>query len=184
MTQASLRVAGALWGLDPVLAHRRHYPAVDWKVSFSQYTTSLDPWFRDNVAPDWPEMRLRLMKTLGREAEVRRSSSSWGSTRFRRKRILLDAAEILRESYLRQNAFSPVDGACPPGKQYMMLKVIFAYFDHLKASLARGAVLEGLLSHPLRREVLSAPERPVEGFDEWARETIGRLSSSGAGEGS
>lgn len=185
VTQASLRVAGALWGLDPVLAHRRHYPAVDWKVSFSQYTTSLDPWFRDNVAPDWPEMRLRLMKTLGREAEVQEIVQLVGIDAIpEEERILLDAAEILRESYLRQNAFSPVDGACPPEKQYMMLKVIFAYFDHLKASLARGAVLEGLLSHPLRREVLSAPERPVEGFDEWARETIGRLSSSGAGEGS
>ncbi len=185
VTQASLRVAGALWGLDPALAHRRHYPAVDWKVSFSQYTTSLDPWFRENAAPDWPETRARLMRTLEREAEVQEIVQLVGIDAIpEEERILLDAAEILRESYLRQNAFSPVDGTCPPAKQSMMLKVIFAYFDHLKAALAGGAVLEDLLVHPLRREVLSAPERPVDGFEEWAGEITRRLSSSGPGEGS
>ncbi len=185
VTQASLRVAGALWGLDLALAHRRHYPAVDWKVSFSQYTTSLDPWFRENAAPDWPETRARLMRTLEREAEVQEIVQLVGIDAIpEEERILLDAAEILRESYLRQNAFSPVDGTCPPAKQSMMLKVIFAYFDHLKAALAGGAVLEDLLVHPLRREVLSAPERPVDGFEEWAGEITRRLSSSGPGEGS
>ncbi|NGZ59338.1 MAG: V-type ATP synthase subunit A, partial [Nitrospira sp. LK265] len=70
VTQGSMQITGGLWALDSDLAHRRHFPAIDWKRSFSLYTHSLDPWFQAQVASDWPQLRTELAALLQKEEEL------------------------------------------------------------------------------------------------------------------
>ncbi len=107
VTQSSLRVAGALWALDTELAHRRHFPAIDWKRSYSLYLGLLDDWYRKNVAEDWPEVRQELMGLLQKEEELQEIVQLVGIDAIQdQERIILEVSRMVREEFIRQNSFS------------------------------------------------------------------------------
>ena len=75
VTQSSMRIAGALWALDADLAHRRHFPAVNWMRSFSLYIQYLQEWYKENIAEDWSRLRHELMLLLQKRRSFQRLSS-------------------------------------------------------------------------------------------------------------
>lgn len=179
VTQSALRVAGALWALDPLLSHRRHYPAIDWKTSYSLYTEALDGWFQKEVADDWPALRGQLAALLQREEALREVVQLVGLDALQDpERITLDACRLLRDLFLRQSAFSKVDAACPPEKQVGMLRILITYHAFCRARLDKGERLDLILADPLREKLLRLPEIPAEVFREEAERLLGEMKES------
>ncbi len=141
MTQNSLRVAGAFWGLDTSLARRRHFPAISWIKSYSLY--DLRKWFVENVASDWEAQTGEALALLQKEAELLEIVQLVGSDALpESEKALLKIGQMLREDYLQQFAFHEIDGFCPPKKQYWMLRVILTFHRELARLIKHGAVLE------------------------------------------
>jgi len=154
VTQSSMQVAGVLWALDSDLAHRRHFPAINWKRSFSLYAASLDPWFRAQVASDWPQLRVELAALLQKEEELQEIVQLVGIDALQdQERIALEVSRLVREEYLRQNAYSEIDAACPLEKQYWMLKALLLFLRYCRELLKRGWLIEQLLGSPFRAEL-------------------------------
>lgn len=176
VTQSSLQVAGGLWALDSDLAHRRHYPAINWKRSFSLYIQPLDPWFQAQVAQDWPQLRSELSALLQKEEDLQEIVQLVGIDALQdQERIVLEVSRLLREEYLRQSAFSEVDAACPLAKQYWMLKAQLEFLRYCQALLKKGCPIEQLLASPLRSELERMKETPPDGCIQQARTTIEKM---------
>jgi V/A-type H+-transporting ATPase subunit A len=125
VTQAALRVTGALWALDPSLAHQRHFPAVDWSTSYSLYADTCSRWFAREVAPDWHEVRGDLMALLQHERELRDVAALVGPDALEpRDRFVMDVARIVREVLLQQNAFHPHDASSSVRKTYALASAV------------------------------------------------------------
>ena len=178
VTQGSMRVAGSLWALDTGLAHRRHFPAIDWKRSYTLYAALVDPWLQQRVAEDWPQLRAWLMRLLQQEEELLEVVQLVGVDALQEEqRVVLEVSRLIREDYLRQSAFSDVDASCPLEKQYWMLKVLRRFHDVALEAIRRGRSIEELLGHPAVRELPQMKERPAEGFEAKARSLIEQMEA-------
>ncbi len=187
VTQSSMRIAGALWALDSDLAHRRHFPAINWKRSYSLYTDLLDPWYQKNVAPDWPKLRGWLMGLLQKEEELLEVVQLVGVDALQdEQRVVLEVCRLIREEYLRQSAFSEVDASCPLEKQYWMLKVLLQFHEFSLDAVKKGTPIDQILSHPILRELILMKEMPPAGFESKARALIDQMQGEmkkGSSEG-
>jgi len=180
VTQSSIRISGALWALDADLAKRRHFPAIDWKRSYSLFTRYLDPWFQEKVARDWPELRGKLMSLLQKEEEILEVAQLVGVDALQDKqRLVLEVSRILREEFLRQNAFSKEDAFCPVEKQYLMLKVFLQLHTFFVSCIHQGVPIENLLVHPILQEIILLKEIPGEAFEKKAVSLINRMQKEG-----
>lgn len=176
VTQCSMRVAGTLWALDSDLAHRRHFPAIDWKRSYSLYMAQLADYYRRMVAPDWADLRKEMMALLQQEEDLQEIVQLVGVDALQDpQRVTLELGRIFREDFLRQHAFSEVDAACPLDKQYWMLKVIFAYQHLCQDLLKKGRPVEEIFSLSFREELGRMKEIPVLGFVDRAKELMARM---------
>lgn len=154
VTQSSIQVAGGVWALDADLAHRRHFPAINWRVSFSLYTAQLDPWLRGLVAQDWPHLRADLAALLQQEEELLEVVQLVGIDALQdQERIVLEVSRLVREEYLRQSAFSDVDACCPLEKQYWMLKAFLRFLPYGRALLKKGRSIDEVVASPFRSEL-------------------------------
>jgi V/A-type H+-transporting ATPase subunit A len=123
VTQAALRAAGALWALDPALAHQRHFPAVDWETSYSLYAGAMAPWFAHEGGPRWASLRAEVATLLQRDRELREIAGLIGSSALADSdRLLIEAAERLRATVLRQSAYDPKDFSSTPHQTYELVK--------------------------------------------------------------
>jgi len=160
MTQNSLRVTGAFWGLDTDLARRRHYPAINWTISYSLY--KLDAWFNHQVAEDWAAQSQRVRALLQREAELQEIVQLVGADALAEsEKGDLAVGRILREDFLQQSAIGD-DAFCPLEKTYRMLKVILAFYDHMVEALQRAIPLERALVPALLDQLAHMWEWPPE----------------------
>ena len=115
VAQATLRIVKVFWGLDSSLAYKRHFPAINWLTSYSLYLDTLEPWFDQNVAADWVQLRAELMSLLQEEAELEEIVQLVGMDALSAPdRLKLEAARSIREDFLHQNAFDEVDTYTPP----------------------------------------------------------------------
>ena len=147
ITQNSLRLAGAFWGLDTALARQRHYPAVDWTRSFSQY--DLDAWFDAQITPEWSSLRAWALGLLGQESSLQDIMALLGVEALApEQRVVLRTGRLLREGFLQQSSFDEADASCPPAKAVAMLGVIHAAHEAMTAALARGAAVSPVVSCP------------------------------------
>lgn len=178
VTQASLRFAGALWALDPDLAYRRHFPAVNWLSSFSLYQAELNDWFGEQVADDMVAQRTRLYTLLQRQTELRDIIQIIGVEALQESdRLTLEAANIATEAFLKQSAFSEIDAFNTYEKQYWMLKAIFTYLESAEAALKRGVYIETILDNPIKSRLMRMKDEPNEGFSKKAKDLIGAIES-------
>jgi len=152
VTQASLRVAGALWALDPALAHQRQFPAVDWETSYSLHAERTAPWFAAHAGPEWPALRRDTLELLQRERELREIAGLIGPEALQdRDRLLLEAAKLLRETVLGQSAFDVNDALSPVEKTYRLALLAREAYTAGLAALDHGAVFDRLNLTPVRR---------------------------------
>ena len=145
VTQASLRVAGALWALDPALAHQRQFPAVDWNASYSLYDELLAPWFASTAGPAWAELRRDVMRLLHDERELREIAGLVGPEALQdADRLRLEVARAVRESVLGQSAYDPNDATSPIEKTKRLAEAGLECLRAGLAAIAAGATFEQL----------------------------------------
>ncbi|ESP89261.1 ATP synthase subunit A [Candidatus Halobonum tyrrellensis] len=145
VTQNTLRIVKTFWALDADLAERRHFPSINWDESYSLYRDQLDPWFKENVAEDWPERRQWAVDTLDEESELQEIVQLVGEDALPEdQRLVLEVARYLREGYLQQNAFNPTDMYCPPEETYAILRTIQVYNDEAFDALDAGVPIEDI----------------------------------------
>ncbi len=143
VTQNTLRIVKTFWALDADLAERRHFPSINWNESYSLYQDQLDPWFRDNVAEDWPEQRQWAVDTLDEESELEEIVQLVGKDALPDdQQLTLEVARYLREAYLQQNAFHDVATFSEPEKTYQMLGAIKTFNDAAFEALEAGVPVE------------------------------------------
>ena len=143
VTQNTLRIVKTFWALDADLAERRHFPSINWNESYSLYQDQLDPWFRDNVAEDWPEQRQWAVDTLDEESELEEIVQLVGKDALPDdQQLTLEVARYLREAYLQQNAFHDVATFSEPEKTYQMLGAIKAFNDAAFEALEAGVPVD------------------------------------------
>jgi V/A-type H+-transporting ATPase subunit A len=178
VTQASLRFAGSLWALDPDLAYRRHFPAVNWLASFSLYQAELNDWFGENVAADMVKLRGRLYSLLQRQTELRDIIQIIGVEALQESdRLTLEAANLATEAFLKQSAFSEVDAFNTYEKQYWILKAIFTFMESAEAALKRGVYIETILENPVRGRINRMKDFENEGFAARAAEVMREIEN-------
>ncbi len=167
ITQNSLRVTGAFWGLDTDLARRRHFPAINWTSSYSLY--DLDGWFNQQVAKDWSKQRQQARTLLQRERELQDIVQLVGADAIAEsEKAELAVGRMLREDFLQQSAVSD-DAYCPLQKTYWMLRVVLSFYGGMAAALQSGLPLERILLPELLEQVARMREWPVAGVAERAR---------------
>ncbi|MFT7615630.1 MAG: V/A-type H+-transporting ATPase subunit A [Candidatus Woesearchaeota archaeon] len=133
VTQQTLKIIKAFWALDAPLANKKHYPAINWLTSYSQYADSTDSWFDEHVASDWSVYRRLLMDILQREAELIDLSQLIGKDSLpKQEQFILLIGRIIREDLLQQDAFDENDETCPFIKQYWMMKNVVDYYTSKK----------------------------------------------------
>ena len=160
VTQACLHVTGALWALDPALAHQRQFPAVDWETSYSLYGDAMARYFDSAVDGRWSSIRARVLDLLQRDAEIREVASVVGPEALEDKdRLLLAAAAALREFVLGQSAFDPDDSFSPPAKTFALAEAAVAAFD-AGGALAHGVSFTDLSFDEVRRALASLRDAP------------------------
>jgi len=143
VTQNTLRIVKTFWALDADLAERRHFPSINWNESYSLYRDQLDPWYRDNVAQDYPELRQWAIDVLDEEDELQEIVQLVGKDALPEdQQLTLEVARYLREAWLQQNAFHPTDTYCEPTKTYRMLQAIETFNDEAFEALEAGVPVE------------------------------------------
>ena len=155
VSQGTLRIVKVFWGLDAGLARQRHFPAINWLNSYSLYPQSLDQWFRDNVAQDFPEIRIELSGLLQIESELQEIVQLVGSDALPvDQQLTLEVARMIREYFLQQNGFHEVDAYCDIHLQYKMAKAILAFQESAKSAMAAGAQLGDVVNVPSRSDLM------------------------------
>jgi len=145
VTQASLRVVGALWALDASLAHQRQFPAVDWDISYSLYTDGTTEWFSREGGSDWPELRVETIRLLQRDRELREIAGLVGVDALEDEdRLVLESARIAREFLIGQNAFHPHDAFSTVSKTYHLVRLLWEFMRTGEAALKDGVAFEAL----------------------------------------
>ncbi|MBI4393263.1 MAG: ATP synthase subunit A [Euryarchaeota archaeon] len=165
VTQNTLRIVKVFWALDAKLAQRRHFPSINWLNSYTLYEELLADWYKENVAPDWNTMRSQFMDILQQEAELQDIVQLVGSDALpAEQQLTLEVARMIREIFLQQNAFHPIDTYCPLDKQYKLMKAIMKYRDLGKTAMNRGVPITTIGSVKAKAELSRA--RFEEGFDQ------------------
>jgi V/A-type H+-transporting ATPase subunit A len=173
MTQNSLRVTGAFWGLDIDLARRRHFPAINWTLSYSLY--KLNTWFDHHVAEDWTELGQQARALLQREGELQEIVQLVGSDALAEtEKGDLAIGRIIREDFLQQSSFGD-DAFCPPEKSYWMLKVILTFYDKMHEALKQAIPLERLLEPTLLEQIGRMREWPAKAAPDRAAELLAQI---------
>ncbi|WP_227375035.1 ATP synthase subunit A [Haladaptatus halobius] len=143
VTQNTLRIVKTFWALDADLAERRHFPSINWDESYSLYKDQLDPWYEQNVEPDFPEKRQWATDVLDEEGELQEIVQLVGKDALPEdQQLTLEVARYLREGWLQQNAFHDVDMFCSPEKTYRMLEAIQTFNEEAFAALEAGVPVE------------------------------------------
>jgi len=179
MTQNSLRISGAFWALDSDLAHRRHFPAINWINSYTLYLDTIGNYYKNNLAKDAWSQREAAMTLLQKEVELQEIVQLVGPDALpESEKIVLQITRILREDYLQQFAFHEIDSFCPLEKQYWMLKAILTYSDELTKGLGAGLTLKEMSEKPFPSELARMKEIPWDEATDKIKELIGRIEDS------
>lgn len=181
VAQATLRIVKVFWGLSSALAYKRHFPAIDWLISYSLYADKLTEWYNENISADFVKLRKFAMAILQEEAELDEIVRLVGADALSYKdRLTMETAKSIREDYLHQNAFHEVDTYASLEKQYKMLKLIYDFNRLGQDALTRDVDYSDLMKLPVREKIGRAkyiPESEIDQFDVISKEINDSIKS-------
>ncbi|WAI01658.1 V-type ATP synthase subunit A [Methanogenium organophilum] len=173
VTQNTLRVVRVFWALDADLAHERHFPAVDWLTSYSLYPDDVEAWWNENAGNQWGDMRSTMMAILQKESELEEIVQLVGPDVLPEEdKLSLHIAEYVRESFLVQYAFDPVDTFCPFEKQYMMMQLITEYARYGREAVMNGVSVSVITALPVGQRLKRLGAVPNADFKTYFEETL------------
>eukprot|EP00850_Spirogloea_muscicola_P018833 SM000177S03166 [mRNA] locus=s177:40740:46647:+ [translate_table: standard] len=139
VTAATLSIVQVFWGLDKKLAQRKHFPSVNWLISYSKYTNALEGYY-EKFDPDFISLRTKAREILQREDDLNEIVQLVGKDALAETdKIILETAKLLREDYLAQNAFTPYDKYCPFYKSVWMMRNIIHFNNLCNQAVERAA---------------------------------------------
>ena len=168
VSQATMRIVKVFWALDSSLAYARHFPAINWLTSYSLYADSTAKWFNSHVHEDWSELKQQLMRLLQEEAELDEIVKLVGMDALSpADRLKLEAARLIREDFLHQDAFHEIDTYTSLEKQYAMMKLVLVFYQSTVNALNEGIGIDELVKLSVRERIGRFKYTPE---DEIARE--------------
>lgn len=188
VSQATLRIVKVFWGLSSQLAYRRHFPAIDWMISYSLYADRLASWYENEISPEFVKLRSFAAGILQEEAELEEIVRLVGADSLSFKdRLTMETAKSIREDYLHQNAFHEVDTYASLEKQFKMLKIIYDFHTLANQAIANDVEFEdvlGIASRDKIGRVKYIPETEMDTIDKVNLEIIAELKAliNGGGE--
>ena len=187
VTQSTLRIVKVFWSLDASLAYARHFPAINWLLSYSLYLDNIEEYIRKNLGDEWIKMRTDSMRLLQEESELQEIVRLVGVDALSpRERLTLETAKSLREDFLLQNAFHEVDTYCSLEKQKRMIRLIMVLHQECQRALEKDAELEKLLALPVRERIARCKytsEQELNVFDEIQEEIKAQVAAVTAAGG-
>jgi V/A-type H+-transporting ATPase subunit A len=139
VTQNTLRITKVFWALDASLADRRQFPSINWLRSYSLYMDSVEPWWSNEISTQWRDLRDKSMALLQKESELKEIVQLVGEDALPdRERLVLEAARMVREDFLQQNAFHDIDTYCSPKKQFEMLRLMIDFYNQADDAVSRN----------------------------------------------
>ena len=182
VSQATLRIVKVFWGLDSALAYKRHFPAINWLTSYSLYLDNMQDWFNGTVSEDWMEGRQKMMSLLTEEAALEEIVQMVGMDALSPiDRLKMEAARSIREDFLHQNSFHEVDTYTPLRKQYLMMKLVLAFYEQATEALSKGASMKVLLGMDVRERIGRYKYTTAENIEAEYEKIMNELSAEVAG---
>jgi V/A-type H+-transporting ATPase subunit A len=161
VTQASLRLSGAFWALDKRLAQQRHFPAINWKQSYTLYEGSLASVFERELGSQWKVLKSYLKEMLDREKVLTDLVQLVGRDGLSEEdKWLLAHVETIKVVFLQQNAYSDADASCSMKKQFILLKLLYDLDNLMRQRIESGLLYDQVADYPLRVELLRLREKP------------------------
>lgn len=182
VTQNTKRFTRCFWALDKALAYSRHYPAINWMDSYSEYFNDLDPWFRENLGEDFIEYRNRISALLQEESSLMEIVKLIGSDVLPDdQKLVIETARVIRVGFLQQNAFYADDTYVPLEKQKLMMKTILHLHAKAKDIVAQNIPLSKILNlglfDKLTKMKYDIPNSKPEMFDDYIKEIDEKLAA-------
>ncbi|MCB7304990.1 V-type ATP synthase subunit A [Bariatricus massiliensis] len=156
VTQNTKRFVRCFWGLDKSLAYSRHFPAIHWLTSYSEYLTDLAAWYHDNVSPKFVDYRNRLMALLNQESSLMEIVKLIGSDVLPDdQKLVLEIARVIRLGFLQQNAFHKDDTCVSLQKQYKMMEIILYLYKRCRELIAMNMPMSVLKEENIFERVIA-----------------------------
>lgn len=174
VTQNTKRFVRCFWGLDKSLAYARHFPAIHWLTSYSEYLGDLSYWYSENVSPKFVEYRNRIMAILNSESSLMEIVKLIGSDVLPDdQKLTLEIARVIRLGFLQQNAFHPDDTCVSLEKQFKMMEVILYLYKKCRALIAMGMPMSVLKQENIFEKIISikydVPNDHLEMMDDYKK---------------
>ena len=182
VTQNTKRFTRVFWALDKALAYARHYPAINWIDSYSEYFNDLDPWFRENLGDDFVEYRNSISALLQEESSLMEIVKLIGSDVLPDdQKLVIETSRAIRVGFLQQNAFHAEDTYVPLEKQKLMMKVILHLHEKAKEVVSMGIpiskIIELGLFDKLTKMKYDIPNSRLDMFDDYLKEIDEKTNS-------
>ena len=175
VTQNTKRFVRCFWGLDKALAYARHFPAIQWLTSYSEYLEDLTPWYREHVSPKFVYDRNQIMAILNQESSLMEIVKLIGSDVLPDdQKLTLEIARVIRLGFLQQNAFHQEDTSVPMEKQFLMMETILYLYEKCRALVNRGMPVSVLKEDKIFERIIAikyeVPNKELERFDKYHKD--------------
>ena len=174
VTMNTKRFVRCFWGLDKALAYARHYPAINWMESYSEYVSDLSSWYRKNVDPKFMQDRTRIVAILNAEDKLMETVKLIGSDVLPEdQKLLLEVARVIRLGFLQQNAYHKEDQNVPVRKQFLMMETILYLYDKAQELIRAGHPMSILKADGIFEKVIAikydVPNAKPEMFEDYRK---------------
>ena len=174
VTQNTKRFVRCFWGLDKALAYARHFPAINWNNSYSEYADDLAPWFREHVSPKFLSDRSQIVALLNQETSLMEIVKLIGSDVLPDdQKLILEIARVIRLGFLQQNAFHKEDTCVPMQKQFLMMETILYLHERAQDLIAKGMPMSVLKEDKIFEKIIAikydVANNELEKFDDYRK---------------
>jgi len=188
VTTHTIRFIKTFWALDTRLAYSRHYPSINWMQSYSGYLEDVAKWWRENVAPDWYELRAESYHILQREDTLKEIVRLLGPEALPdEEKLVLEVARMIKIGILQQNSFDKIDTYCSPQKQVKLVKLMVKFYKVAQKALKAEVPLADIRAMPIIPQLLKAkfdiPEDQLGRLDDLDKQLEADFAKLGSGAG-
>ena len=157
VTTHTIRFIKTFWALDTRLAYSRHYPSINWMQSYSGYLEDISKWWKENVSPDWYDLRAESYHILQREDTLKEIVRLLGPEALPdEEKLVLEVARMLKIGILQQNSFDKIDTYCGPAKQLKLVRLMVKFYKEAQKALKEGKSLADIRALPIITTLLKA----------------------------